>query len=334
MSQRRRPRVGSIAYSPRKRAGSQLARITSWPSVEGAPRLLGFAGYKAGMTHAIMIDYRATSTTAGQEVQIPVTVLEVPPMKVCAVRLYKDSSYGLKTVTEKWASKLDPNLARRTPIPKKPKEKEDPLAKIAEDDFDEIRVIVHTQPNKVTGVPSKSPELMEVGLGGGTIMERLQYANSILGKDVKIQDFAKEGSMVDVVSITKAKGFQGVTKRWGPKLNPHKNSKHRRMIGNLGPKRPGYVRWTVPQAGQVGFHQRTEHNKRILKIGQNGADVTPKGGFLHYGIVRNDYVVVHGTVPGVAKRVVRLREPVRMVGTVLKEPPQITYLSLESKQGA
>jgi len=117
-------------------------------------------------------------------------------------------------------------------------------------------------------------------------------------------------------------------------MNSHKNSKHRRMIANLGPKRPGYVRWTVPQAGQIGFHQRTEHNKRILKIGQNGADVTPKGGFLHYGVVRNDYVIIHGTVPGITKRVVRLREPVRFYGSPLKEAPQISYLSLESKQGA
>ena len=334
MSQRRRPRRGSIAYSPRKRASSQLARISSWPAVEGSPRLLGFAGYKAGMTHAMLIDFRAESTTSGQEVQVPVTVLEVPPLKVAAVRLYKETPYGLKTVTEQWADKLESNLARRTPIPKKPKEKESPLIGITETDFDDVRLIVHTQPYKVTGVPSKSPELMEIGLGGGTLVERLQYAKSLLGKEVKVGDFTKEGSMVDVVSITKAKGFQGVTKRWGPKLNPHKNSKHRRMIGTLGPKRPGYVRWTVPQAGQIGFHQRTEHNKRILKIGQNGADVTPKGGFLHYGMVRNDYIVLHGTVPGITKRVVRLREPVRLSGTVLKEPPQISYLSLESKQGA
>jgi large subunit ribosomal protein L3 len=311
-----------------------LARISSWPAVDGTPRLLGFAGYMAGMTHAMLIDFRKESTTSGQEVQVPVTILEVPPLKVAAVRLYKETPYGLKTITEIWADKLESHLARRTPIPKKPKEKENPIQNITEKDFDEVRVIVHTQPYKVTGVPSKSPELMEIGLGGGKLMERLDYAKSLIGKEVKVGDFTKEGSMVDVVSITKAKGFQGVTKRWRPKLNPHKNSKHRRMIGTLGPKRPGYVRWTVPQAGQVGFHQRTEYNKRILKIGQNGAEITPKGGFLHYGIVRNDYIVIHGTVPGITKRVVRLREPVRFTGAALKEAPQISYISLESKQGA
>ena len=72
--------------------------------------------------------------------------------------------------------------------------------------------------------------------------------------------------MTDILGITRGKGFQGSVKRWGVKLLTHKNSKHRRMIGTLGPKSPGYVRPTVPQAGQMGYHQRTEYNKRILKI--------------------------------------------------------------------
>jgi len=333
MAQRRHPRAGSIAYSPRKRARSPLARISSWPQVDGSPRLLGFAGYKAGMTHVMMIDYRSQSTTAGQEIMVPVTVLEVPPMKVCAIRFYRESPYGLKTVGEIWADKLDDELARRLPLPKK-KDREETEKKLQGTDFDDVRVIAHTQPVKVSGVPTKAPEIMEIGIGGGSIPERIEFAKSILGKEVRITDFAKEGAMVDVVAVTKGKGFQGVTKRWGTKLNPHKNSKHRRMIGTLGPKRPGYVRWTVPQAGQMGYHQRTEHNKRILKIGQNGAEVTPKGGFVNYGIIKNDYVILHGTIPGVVKRTVRLREAVRPTGEKLSKPPEITYISLESKQGA
>jgi large subunit ribosomal protein L3 len=114
----------------------------------------------------------------------------------------------------------------------------------------------------------------------------------------------------------------------------HKNSKHRRLIGTLAPKRPPYVRWTTPQGGQIGFHQRTELNKRVLKIGENGEEVTPKGGFLHYGVVKNDYLLLHGSVPGPSKRLVRLRQPVRDTGMKLSEAPQITFVSLESKQGA
>jgi large subunit ribosomal protein L3 len=178
------------------------------------------------------------------------------------------------------------------------------------------------------------PEMMELRIGGGTIAARIDYAKSLLGKDIKITDFIKEGLMIDIAAVTKGKGFQGATKRWGVKLLSHKNSKHRRMIGTLGPKRPGYVRPTVPQAGQVGYHQRTEFNKRVLKIGDNGSDVTPKGGFLHYGEVTNPYVLIHGSVPGPTKRLIRLRDPIRRGGVELKETPDLTYVSTESKQGA
>nr|AJS13225.1 50S ribosomal protein L3P [uncultured archaeon] len=185
----------------------------------------------------------------------------------------------------------------------------------------------------VSGLPKKKPELMEIRIGGGKMKDRLDYAKGVLGKTVTVKDFAKEGEMVDVSAITKGKGWQGVTKRWGTKLLMHKNSKHRRLTGTLGTKRPNYVRPTVPMGGQIGFHQRTELNKRILKIGDNGEEITPKGGFLHYGNVRNSYMILHGTVPGPSKRIVRLREPTRVSGVKLTEPPQVTFVSLESKQG-
>ena len=69
MPQRRRPKRGSRAYGPRKRAQSQTPRLDSWPEISGAPKIQGFAGYKAGMTHAFVVDKRAKSTTSGMEVQ-------------------------------------------------------------------------------------------------------------------------------------------------------------------------------------------------------------------------------------------------------------------------
>jgi len=123
-------------------------------------------------------------------------------------------------------------------------------------------------------------------------------------------------------------------KRFGTKLLSHKNSKHRRGIGNLGPKRPGYVRPTVPMAGQMGYHKRTELNKKLVKIGQEGIEITPKGGFLNYGDVVNTYVLVYGSVPGPTKRLVRLRDPTRKPKKVSNEAVNITYISTESKQGA
>ena len=106
------------------------------------------------------------------------------------------------------------------------------------------------------------------------------------------------------------------------------------MIGTLGPKSPGYVRPTVPQAGQMGYHQRTEYNKRVLKIGKDGGEITPNGGFLHYGVVKNSYLILHGSVPGPIKRLIRLRDATRSQKAVKVEIPELTYISTESKQGA
>lgn len=83
------PRHGSLAYLPRKRASRLLGRIRFWPKVTlDAPRLLGFTGYKAGMTHVFAIEDRKRSPDFGKEVMRSATVLETPPMLVCAVRAY------------------------------------------------------------------------------------------------------------------------------------------------------------------------------------------------------------------------------------------------------
>jgi large subunit ribosomal protein L3 len=89
----------------------------------------------------------------------------------------------------------------------------------------------------------------------------------------------------------------------------------------------------VPQLGQTGYQQRTEFNKRILKIGTNGDEITPAGGFLHYGQVRNTFIVVKGSIPGPAKRLIRIRPAVRL-GEHRIRTPAISYVSLQSKQGA
>jgi hypothetical protein len=83
MSHPHRPRRGSIAYSPRVRARSETPRVRAWPLIK-EPKLLGFAGYKAGMTHLIMRDDAPNSLTTGMEVSVPVTIMEAPAMKVAA----------------------------------------------------------------------------------------------------------------------------------------------------------------------------------------------------------------------------------------------------------
>ncbi len=330
MPQRRRPKRGSKGYGPRKRAKSQRPRHT-WPDVDGTPKIQGFAGYKAGMTHAFVVDKRAKSATSGMEVQTPVTVLEVPPMKIAAVRLYENSTVGLKTAGEVWANDLDPLLDKKMRVPKE--HTPETFARYDGLDIEDVRVLAYTQPKLVNGISKKIPELMELRIGGGTIEERLAYAKEILGSEVNITDFAPEGSYIDVVAVTKGKGFQGAIKRWGVKLLSHRNSKHSRLYGNLGPKRPGYVRGTIPMAGQLGYHKRTEFNKRILKVGEEGAEINPKGGFLNYGDVNNTYVLVSGSVPGPTKRIIRLRDAARTPKGAMTGAPEVTYVSTESKQG-
>jgi large subunit ribosomal protein L3 len=83
----------------------------------------------------------------------------------------------------------------------------------------------------------------------------------------------------------------------------------------------------------MGYHQRTEYNKRILKIGENGKEITPAGGFPNYGEIRNQYIIIHGSIPGPAKRLIRLRDAVRYQKGVKVEKPEITYISTMSKQG-
>ncbi|MBP1662012.1 MAG: rpl3p, partial [Thermoplasmatales archaeon] len=168
----------------------------------------------------------------------------------------------------------------------------------------------------------------------GTIEDQVKYAKELLGKELKISDVVKEGDMLDTIAITKGKGWQGTIKRHHVKLLLHKNSKHRRMIGTAGSWHPSWVQATVPQAGQMGYHQRTEYNKRVLKIGENGEEITPAGGFPNYGVIRNSYILIHGSIPGPTKRLIGMRDAVRYQRGVKFQKAEITYVSTTSKQGA
>lgn len=285
------------------------------------------------MTHAFMVDYRKRSTTAGQEVAVPVTIVEVPPLKVAAARLYRRAPYGLRLVGEVWGAGLPGTLDRR--LPSHPASSAEARATFAATDADEVRLLLLTQPAFVTGVPSKTPSLFEVRVSGEKVEERRAFALEQLGADLPVEKLAKEGEFLDVVGVTKGFGFQGHIQRWGVKLQPRKNSKHRRMIGTLGPHNPSFVTYRIPQAGQQGYHRRTQFNMRVLKIVRDprAEPVTPAGGFPHYGDVRSACVVLHGSLPGPAKRLLRFRIPIRSRVAAV-EKVEVRYLSTRSKQGA
>ncbi|MEM3673388.1 MAG: 50S ribosomal protein L3 [Candidatus Bathyarchaeia archaeon] len=328
------PKHGSLAYLPRKRAKSLLARIRYWPEIKAdTPRLLGFIGYKAGMTHVFAIEDRKRSPNYGKEVMRPATVIETPPMLICAIRAYTKTSYGLNSLTEAWMKDPPDELDRVLTLPENLNTEEN-LKKIEENlnKIVKIRVIAAAMP-KQAGLPKKKPDLAEIEIGGGTIQQQFEYAKSLLGKTVTPMEIFKEGQYIDIIAISTGKGFQGPVKRWGVTILQHKGRKTKRGVATLGPWNPHHVMYTVPRAGQMGFHQRTEYNKRILKIGKDGKEITPKGGFLRYGAVKGPYMLVEGSVPGTEKRPIKIRYPARPPKQIIEEPPQITYVSLESPQG-
>ena len=332
-----RPRRGSLAYSPRKRAKSQVPHYGSWPVHEGEPVLQGFAGYKVGMTHVVMVDDHKFSPTEGKDIMVPVTIIETPPMKVAAVRAYTQDSYGLHAMTEAWAEGAAAELEGRITTPASHdaggviKAIRDA---IAAGSVAEIFVLTYTRPDVITGVPKKVPDLMEVRVAGGSMDARFDYAESLLGKEVTLSNVVKIGQYVDITAVTKGKGTQGPVKRWGVQVRKRKHSRggKKRHIGNLGPWNPHHVRWQVPQIGQMGYQQRTEFNKRVLRISENGEEINPDGGFLHYGLVRNPYVMIKGSVPGPTKRLIRIRPAIRQ-REHMERIPSIQYTSLRSKQG-
>ena len=335
------PRRGSLGYSPRKRASRLVPRVKSWPSIDiGEPVPLAFLGYKAGMTHVYMVDDDPNSPTRGSEVFTPVTIVEAPPMYVLAVRAYGyDPNRGLYTIGEAWTSP-PPELEIERKIKRfNSGNPEASLSKIEGliDRVMEVRLIASSQPKLVGGLGKKKPDVVEIKLGGvGDVSKLLDYAREKLGQLIPVTEVFRVGQLVDVIGVTKGRGFQGVVKRWGVKELPrwHKHRKGSRKIGARSHGRGTF--WETPQAGQMGFHRRTEFNKRILEIGEDGYRVTPAGGFLHYGIVRSTYLMLEGSIPGTPKRPIVLRWPIRPPrGYDVAEArrPEITYVSLASKQG-
>jgi len=327
MAKRHRPRRGSLAFSPRKRARSETCRVKREELAVGR-KIQGFAGYKAGMTHLILTDDNPHSLTKGMEIAVPATIIETPPMRVEGFRLYKNTNYGKRAVTETWTGAAagegggDLHLGAIEEIIKKADDKQ-ALS---------LHLIASTAPEVVNSVPKKKHDLLEIKMSG-EVEQDLEYAKEVLGKALKVNDVVKEGDFIDVTAVTRGKGTQGPVKRWGIMIQ---NAKARRSgkgrhVGSIGGWTPRRVRWRVPQLGQTGYQQRTEYNKRIMKIGDNGEEVTPKGGFIKYGIVRNEYVLLKGSVPGPKKRFVRLSHAIRphpKLGV-----PEIDYISTKSQQG-
>jgi len=269
------------------------------------------------MTHLMIKDNNERSLTKGQNINFPITIIECPPIKVASLRFYKNSVSGLHAVFDVFAENLDKELERKI-LNKKGNKITDVK------DYDDVRLVVYTQP-KLTGIGKKKPEVFEVHLSGEK-EAKLEYAKSVLGKEIKINDVLEEGQQVDIHSVTRGKGLQGPVRRFGIGLKSHKSEKHRRTPGNLGAWTGGKM-WTVAQSGKTGYYQRRDYNKWLIKIGED-KEINPKSGFPHYGVIKNQYIFVKGSVGGSQKRIIIMTNALRENKKIPKAAPEIVYTNI------
>lgn len=310
------PRRGSLAFYPRARHQVLVPRVRNW-TTRGIdkPTLAGFPTFKAGMVQVVTLDDREKTPNFGKPMFNPATVLAAPTLTVYGFRAYGRVSGIDFALLDVYASNVPENVRERLSYAKEGKEAQsstDLALKNADEILDRVKhfaAIVGVTPSD-TGLSNGVPQIQEVLITGGNPKSQLEYLKALLGKTVSATDYFKPGSYFDTIGITKGKGFEGVITRFGVKRKQHKSRKTVREVGVISPWHPATVMYTVPRAGQMGFHQRIDKNKRVLAVSNAQQNpITPSGGFPHFGEIRGDYLIVRGSVPGPIKRLVDLRIP-------------------------
>ncbi len=323
------PRRGSMAFYPRVRARSLESRIRTWsdPILERSS-LLGFAGYKVTNLNVLAVDDREKTPNYGKNIMNASTLIATPPLKIIGIRAYAETAYGRNAIFDVFAKDNDKYLSKKAPFKYKEGKLEEINAHL--DKIKQVVAIVSSYPI-VASLSQKKPFVWEIPIGGKDTRSKIDYVVSNFGKQVTIKDVFETGQFVDISGITRGKGIEGPITRFGVKRKQHKSRKSVRALGTLGPISPAVVTYTVPRQGQRGFHQRTEYNKRILIISNSEKDtefkINPNGGFEHFGMIKNDYIIVKGSIPGVPKRLVKMRFPIRSVSKKVLEPKVLEVLA-------
>ncbi len=326
MAHRQGAHKGSLEYWPHRMAKRLLPRVRNWPAT-AEPTVLSLLAFKAGMTHVGIID-DSQAPTKGQEITRAVTVVVFPKVFVYGARMYGKKYLYTQPATEVY----DATMAQKLGM-KKAKAASIEEAKKKAGEYSEVTALAYADPESL-GIGIKKTLRFEVPVGGKDVASKLAFIEKLIGKEIKPSEVLNTGDFIDVIAVSKGKGWEGPVHRFHVARQFHKATGKIRHVGTLGAWHPPKVMFSVPQAGHMGFNYRTELNKRVLKVGstQDAATVTPNGGFLKFGTIRSDYLLLEGSIPGPAKRLLRIRKALR----ASKKPavPKITYVSLESKQGA
>jgi len=288
-------------------------------------------------------------------------------MSVVGLVGYVETPKGLRTLTSVWAEHLSDEVKRRfyknwyrskkkafTRYAKKLAASKDDL----ETELNRmrkycqvIRVLAHTQIRKV-GLRTKKAHLMEIQINGGAVADKVNWGYGLFEKKVPVDTVFSTNDMIDCIGVTRGKGVQGVVTRWGVFRLARKTHRGLRKVACIGAWHPARVRYTCARAGQDGYHHRTEVNKKIFRIGKaaldNGVEnpnaqtendltvksITPMGGFPHYGVVNEDFIMVKGTVVGPKKRVITLRKSLlAQTSRNAQEEIQLKFIDTSSKIG-
>jgi len=359
-----KPRSGHLGFLPRKRTRKHRGKIRTFPKDDPSakPHFTAFVGYKAGMTHVTRDIHRIDSRLHKKEVVEAVTIIETPPMRVVGFVGYIETVKGLRALSTVWTSSLSNEVKRRmyknwyaskkkafTKYVNKTecqKNNEDRIRKYCTT----VRAICHTQVHLQKHFRTKKAHVMEIQVNGGSVADKIDFVKGYFEKEVKADNVFGQGEVIDVIGVTKGKGFSGVTKRYGVRKLPRKTHRGLRKVGCIGSWHPSKIQFTIPRAGQLGYHHRTEKNKKIYRIGQgakydvtNNAstdndltqkNITPMGGFPHYGVVRDDYIMIKGCCIGTKKRNLVLRKT--LLPTTKRrhlEDVKLKFIDTTSKMG-
>ncbi len=318
MPKKYKPREGSMAFYPRVKAKSIIPKFNSYNGVENdltVCKPISFYGLKVGMMQITAKDAHKNSSSYGHEIVVPVTVVETPELKVVGARFYKKNKpiTGKNTVSE--------YLNFNSLLLKKIKGKKSTKKKDLEDFLknkekaDDLVLLCYVD-TKLTTIGQKKPVLVEIMLSGN-FEDKINYFKEKINKTISISEAFEIDTNLDVKSITKGHGFTGPVKRFGIKIQRPKAQQIQRHVGSIGPWHPATIMHTVPRAGQHGFHNRTSFVKKLLMIEKDPNKVNIKSGFKNYGIVKNPFIIIAGSVPGVSKRVLALRKSNRKPRTKL-----------------
>ena len=86
-----------------------------------------------------------------------------------------------------------------------------------------VRVLAHTQIRK-TPLKQKKAHLMEIQVNGGSVADKVEFANGLFEKPVEISSIFEQDEVIDVIAVTKGPRFLRCHQQMGHQEAPEKDA--------------------------------------------------------------------------------------------------------------